>query len=190
MRPFVSDTFTYVVFLVPKSTFSVTHHIQNKAAIFFFFFYSVTSWSAKCQIVRFFFFFESCFTLVYCWQYSVISWSVTFGSFCSLFRILCRISASFAETNPWTKIKNLELSPLNFVSLKSLQCLLTTAAKVVKSCSFLTKLRHFHLLWNSDVLRENSYVKMFTVSVNLSSQKQQMTDFFLFLWKKKGSCYS
>ena len=60
---------------------------------------------------------------------------------------------------------------LNSAILKSLQCLLTTAAKVVKSsCSFLTRLRHFHLLWNSDVLRENSSVKMFTISVNCSSQ--------------------
>ena len=116
-------------------------------------------------------FFEPCFTLVYCWQYSAICWSIAFDSFYYLFTILCQISASFAETNPWTKIKHLKLSTLNSAILKSLQCLLTTAAKVVKSsCSFLFKLKHFHLLWNSDVLRENSSVKMFTISVNCSSQ--------------------
>ena len=80
------------------------------------------------------------------------------------------ISVYFVETSFCTNIKHLKLSALRYERLKSSQGLFTTDAKVVKSSSFLVRLRHFHLLWKREVFGLKSFICNSTTSVNINSQ--------------------
>ena len=93
------------------------------------------------------------------------------GSFSNFDKTLRLISASFTDTWPCANIRHLKLSADNSPSLKSSQFLLTTEANPKQSSlSLFVKLRHFHLLWNRDVLEMNNSDSNLIVSKKPSSQ--------------------